>query len=169
MMMLKKRTIRVALNLDNHLFQTKKRLLASLLGQFLVKVFLALFLDLDTFLLRLLWHVCGRFVAEIISSRVSLASSLVRITLFGSLSNIASSLFDIGAAKWLLLIILGFGLILQVLARKVWGFVPSIVGSGLVDLAEIVFGWVDTVGSILRGITSDVSKENSSILDCDDD
>ena len=155
----------MALYLNNHFLQAEKRLFASFFRHLLIQIFMTLLLHSDTLLLGLLWHVRGSLVTQLMCCSVGLTSGLVRVTLSRSLSNAIPSLLDIATAKWLLLIVLGLGLVLQIIAREVGGLVPSIISSRLVNLAKVILGRIDTIGSILSGITSNITKENGSVLD----
>lgn len=138
-------TVRVTLNLDNHLLHSPDSLVATLLRHLLAHVVLGsldgLILSISGLLLVLVGHVGLSLTLEIAShgrytslcTVLVVATSVLRIvhTLVGSLIGSIGSLL---AVERLVLVVGRRRLILEVGSRQLWGLMPSVILGGLVDL-----------------------------------
>lgn len=166
-------TVGVTLNLSDHLLQAPDRLLATLLRHLALEVVGGTVLSLVTLLPGFVCHVTGLILVlvwdvllgntlEVVKTLTSSVLGIDIVTLVGGvLALVGGSLHVISAERLLLLV----GL-LEAILGDVWGVVPGVVLSRLVNLVESLLVWVDLVSGLLGSITSDVASEKLSVVDC---
>ena len=147
----------MALNLNNHLLETVDDLFATLLGHLLLEVVLSALSLLTTLLLLVLRNIGVRLLLGLFFQ--VLDHALVRPLLLGLVGGILAFV----GRNLLATLVLGLGLLLH--AFEVRGFVPCVVLSGSINVVELVFGWVDLVGRLLRTITGNVTSKYETVLD----
>ena len=174
----------MTLNLHDHLLEPINGLIATLLGELLVDVVARLVGDLTTTILGLVGHVgrglglerldtgssastaidAGRGVILLIMS--GQATGVARVTgtgWVGVLSGIPGHITQVLPIDGLLSVELVLGLFLEVLTGEIRGVVPGVALGGTIDLAQLVIGWVETIGRILGSVPGDVTQEDGGV------
>lgn len=168
-----KLTVRVTLNLSDHLLQTPDGLFATLLWHLVLEIVGGTLLGLVTLLpgavchalgivLVLIWNILLGNTLEVVETRAGTVLSVNIITLVGGVLALVGGGLDVVPAERLLLVVS----LLQALPGEVWGVVPGVVLGRLINLVKSLLVWVDLVSGLRSGITSDVTSEELGIVDC---
>ena len=73
------------------------------------------------------------------------------------LGSISSCILQIITGQWPVLVVLVLELCLEVCRGEIGDIVPGVILSGLIDLVQRIFRWVDLGGSLLSGVSSNVA------------
>ena len=166
----------VALDLDNHLLQAPDGLLTALLRHLALEVVVELVATGASLILVLLGNLSRQLLLACLEATLGVEASVVTGLAFvstelrgvtgitraigvRSLVGIAGGLLDVLLADRDLL---PQGL-LEVTPRHVGVLVPGVVLSGSINLRELILGGLDLVGSVLGGISSNVTEKSGGI------
>jgi len=152
----------VALNLGNHLLQSPDGLVTTLLGDLVVEVVVATIAVLPHTVLVLVGHVLLGGVLEVGEAGGGTLTGVDIVTtalVLGGVASLVSSSAGVVAAEGLP----GVDLAFDVVSRHVGNIVPGVVIRGVVDLVQLVLAWVDLVGSLGGGVTSNVAGKDGGI------
>jgi len=178
-------TIWVTLNFNDHLAQPPNGLIAAFLWHLAGQVLLSS-LSLDAgLILGIVWNIVGSLLLECrntsLCARLSIDARAHTRTLFlvhesrrisritgatgmSSRARVASHIASVVCRDRRLLGEGRLGLILKVGCRQVWGVVPYIIIGGLVDLGQLLPGWLDFRGSLSSRIAGNIAEENRRII-----
>lgn len=162
----------MALDFGDHFLQSPDGLLTALLWHFLAQVILRLLRDFPTTLFGVFRHIGRCLFAKTPSSslRAGLTGLLIILAIASlisicSIGRIIGRLISVLLGERLLLVVGGLHLRLKVVLGKIWGIVPGVILSRLVELCKLILIWIYSVCGILSGITSHISDENSGIIE----
>lgn len=177
--------ILMALDLDDHLLQSKDNLFAALFRHLIRHVIPSTLSVLAATLLVLLWGVLfntvakilsagakatdgintiGSAIALILSSTIRGVAVIARAIGISSLVGVLSNLPDFVAIQRFTLVESIAELSLYIVAGKVRGFVPLVIWGWVINLAQLVFAGLNLHGNLGSRITSDVSEKDDSII-----
>lgn len=173
------------MNLDHHLLETPDGLVTALLRHLVGEVVLGALLTFTDIVLRVVGDVLASLLLErrgprlgssdridtgagalllILSCRVGDVGGITRAAWVRCLASITYRIFEIAFATWALLAVCGLDLVLDVARRQVRDVMPCVIIRWFIDLGQLLIGWVDLVGGLLSGISSNVANQDRSIV-----